>query len=149
MMLINEDLRKLWISYTNRNFFLLIKKQYRVYLFLREKGEMWTHTTPTVKVARLIHKSWLVFYYHHPQPKKCSLDRVCKRAHNLCFFSVSIPRISNLEKSNATFAKKGKWYSEYACLQDFFLQINRLLDIVAYGKLSKFYANQTPTTNVH
>ena len=74
--------------------------------FTRKRRNVDTHTTPTVKVARLIHKSWLVFYYHHPQPKKCSLDRVCKRAHNLCFFSVSIPRISNLEKSNAT--KKGK-----------------------------------------
>ena len=84
--------------------FFCLKTIQRLSFFTRKRKNV--DTTPTVKVARLIHKSWLVFYYHHPQPKKCSLDRVCKRAHNLCFFSVSIPRISNLEKSNATFTKK-------------------------------------------
>mgnify|MGYP001214414177 CR=1 FL=1 len=69
MMLINEDLRKLWLSYTNQNYFLL--KNNTEFIFLYEKKEKCGHThTPTVKVARLIHKSWwLVFYYHHPQPE--------------------------------------------------------------------------------
>ena len=103
ILYVNEDLGKL-CQHIKISFCL--KTIQSLSFFTRKRRNVDTHTTPTVKVARLIHKSWLVFYYHHPQPKKCSLDRVCKRAHNLCFFSVSIPRISNLEKSNAT--KKGK-----------------------------------------